>query len=55
MKRFSFEFDPKFKAIKTQLWPVPARQVWEALSLGERESLRRNAPAFGRAVAVSLS
>jgi hypothetical protein len=53
MKRFSFEFGPDFKAKpgKIQLWPVPATQIWEILSLRERESLKRNAPAFGRACA----
>jgi hypothetical protein len=51
MKQFSFEFGTDFKGNKIQLWPVPARQIWEALSLRERESLERRAPTFGRACA----
>jgi hypothetical protein len=53
MKRFSFEFGTDFESRQdqNQLWAVPARQVWEMLSLRERESLKKNAPPFGRACA----
>ena len=53
MKRSSFQIGSDFKATKVQLWSIPAVQVWEMLSLPERESLKRNAPAFGRACALS--
>lgn len=55
MKRFSFQIGAEFKATKAQLWSAPAIQVWEAISLRERESLKRKAPAFGRACAACLA
>jgi hypothetical protein len=51
MKRYSFEFGAEFKGTKIQIWPVPAAQIWEMLSVRERESLKKNAPAFGKACA----
>jgi hypothetical protein len=51
MKRYSFEFGAEFKGSKIQLWPVPATQVWETLSVRERDSFKKNAPTFGKACA----